>query len=351
MSRVGGKKNMAETRANYRVGTLYSLVTIALLAVQHPLSLLAAEKFSVVNFVFATQVILLFSIPLLLRTSKARRDFRSLVTSAANWKYFFVLLVIGLLGHVLYFTALSKGHPVTLAAVLNLSPFWAAMVALVISKKAVPTSYATFFSCLALAFVGAMMIALSQSKDLSFSLNALGSMSPYWAFAIPVPICFALSGTLIGKWFVDFDEMACIAVTFVTSSAVLIPITALVSFYRSDLGVFREAGLELTLLTIGTVLGASVGLVVYQASLSVTDNDNGFVSMFFLLGPVVTSLLSLAMSPWIPALKFEAGPLFLGGMVVVAAPIFVFSWRARNSDRAAPSKRESREEEPALASS
>jgi len=340
---------MAKAGANYRVGTLYSLVTIALLAVQHPLSLLAAEKFSVVNFVFATQVILLFSVPLLLRTSKARRDFRSLITSAAYLKYFFVLLVIGLVGHVLYFIALSKGHPVTLAAVLNLSPFWAAMVALVISKKAVPTSYATFFSCLALAFVGAMMIAFSQSKDLSFS--SLGSLSPYWAFAIPVPICFALSGTLIGKWFVDFDEMACIAVTFVTSSAVLIPITALVSFYRSDLGVFRDAGLELTLLTIGTVLGASVGLVVYQASLSVTDNDNGFVSMFFLLGPVLTSLLSLVLSPWIPELKFEAGPLFLAGMALVAAPIFVFSWRARNSDRKATSKRESREEEPALARS
>jgi uncharacterized DUF497 family protein/drug/metabolite transporter (DMT)-like permease len=342
---------MADRGPNYRVGTLYSLVTIALLAVQHPLSLLAAKKFSVINFVFATQVILLFSVPLLLRTSKARRDFRSLITSASNLEYFFVLLVIGLLGHVLYFIALSKGHPVTLAAVLNLSPFWAAMVALVISKKAIPTAYATFFSCLALAFVGAMMIAFSQSKDLSFSWEALGSLSPYWAFAIPVPICFALSGTLIGKWFVDFDEMACIAVTFVTSSAILIPITALVSFYRSDLAVFREAGLELTLLTIGTVLGASVGLVVYQASLSVTDNDNGFVSMFFLLGPVVTSLSSLAMSPWIPELKFEAGPLFLSGMVVVAAPIFVFSWRARNSDRGATTKRESREEEPALASS
>src|ERR1700678_3962747 len=93
------------------------------------------------------------------------RHVNGCITSASYLKYFFVLLLIGLLGHVLYFIALSKGHPVTLAAVLNLSPFWAAMVALVISKKAVPTSYATFFGCLALAFVGAMMIALSQSKD------------------------------------------------------------------------------------------------------------------------------------------------------------------------------------------
>ena len=322
---------MTQVVANYKMGTMYALVTVALLATQSPLSQPAAERLSVINFVLATQVILVCSVPLLLRTEKARGDFVTLLSSRANFRYFFVLLVIGLVSHVLYFIALSKAHPITIAAVLNLSPFWGAIVALVIAKKVISTSYVFFFSCLAVAFIGAMLIAFSQMKDLSISADKLASLSPYWLFAVPVPILFALSGTLIGKWFADFDEMACIAVTFVTASAVLIPIAAAVSYSRSDLGVFFDAKSALLLLAVGTVLGASVGLVVYQLALAVTDKDNGFVSMFFLLGPALTALLSLAMSLWLPKLKFTVDALFWGGLFLVTVPIFLFSWRARRN--------------------
>ncbi len=320
---------MANNAKNYKLGTIYALATIALLSAQNPFSSPAAQRLSVVNFVLATQVILLLSAPLLLRTAVARRDFRTLVTSASNLKYIAVLLLLGLANHVIYFLAMSKAHPVTIAAVLNLSPFWAALVAFQIAKKVIPTSYTVFFACLAVAFMGAMLIAVSQTKGESFLLESLGGMSPYWLFAVPVPLLFALSGTLIAKWFADYDEMACIAVTFVSAALVLIPITAGVSYLRSDLGVFLEATPPLLLLAVGTFLGASVGLVVYQMSLSATDNDNGFVSMFFLLGPGITALMSLAMSPWLPELKFSAGPLFFVGLVLVAISIFLFSWQAR----------------------
>jgi drug/metabolite transporter (DMT)-like permease len=322
---------MAQSNKRYRLGTFYALLTIILLSAQNPFSLPAAQRLSVVNFVLATQIILLCSLPLLLRTADSRRDFLALITSAQNLKYMGVLLIVGLSNHVLYFLALSKADPITIAAVLNLSPFWAALVAFLIARKAIPTNYAVFFGCLTMAFIGALLIAVSQTKAVSLSLSSLRGLSPYWLFAVPVPIFFALSGSLIAKWFADYDEMACIAVTFVTASAVLIPITATVSYLRSDLDVFLDPASGLLLLAIGTILGAAVGLVVYQMALSVTDNDNGFVTMFFLLGPGLTALMSLAMSPWLPQLKFSMTPVFLAGLGLVAAPIFLFSWRARTN--------------------
>ena len=269
-------------------------------------------------------MIILLSVPILLRTAAARRDFLKLIMSASNYKYFLVLFLIGLANHVLYFVALSKARPITISAVMNLSPFWAALIALVIARKIIPTTYAVFFGCLAVAFGGAMLIAFSQMSDAS----GLGG-SFYWLFAVPVPILFALSGTLIAKWFADYDEMACIAVTFVTASVVLIPITASASYLRADLPVLLDSTSDLLLLSVGTVLGSAVGLVIYQTSLSVTGNDNGFVSMFFLLGPGLTALLSLAMSPWLPQLKFPVGPVFFVGLATVAAAMLVFSWQAR----------------------
>jgi drug/metabolite transporter (DMT)-like permease len=322
---------MANSEKRYRLGTAYSLITIVLLSAQNPLSLTAAQQLSVVNFVLATQLILLCSLPLLLRTGDARRDFRLLMTSAKNLKYMGILLAVGLANHVLYFLALSKADPITIADVLNLSPFWAALVALLVAKKAIPTNAAIFFGCLALAFVGAMLIAISQTKGGSLSLDGLRGLSPYWLYAVPVPILFALSGTLIAKWFADYDEMACIAVTFVTASMVLIPVTAIISYLRSDLGVFFDPAAGLPLLALGTVLGAAVGLVIYQMALSATGNDNGFVTMFFLLGPGLTALLSLSLSPWLPQLKFSVTPVFFIGLGIVAVPIFLFSWQARRS--------------------
>ena len=74
--------------------------------------------------------------------------------------------------------------------------------------------------------------------------------------------------------------------------------------------------------------GDRVGRGLYQRALTITDNNNGFVSVFFLLIPAFTCLLSLGMSPWIKELKFPVGPLFFLGLGLVAAPILVFLWQS-----------------------
>ena len=78
-------------------------------------------------------------------------------------------------------------------------------------------------------------------------------------------------------------------------------------------------------------LGAAVGFVIYQMALSATGNDNGVVTMFFLLGPGLTALLWLSLSPWLSQLKFSVTPVFFIGLGIVALPIFLFSWQARRS--------------------
>jgi hypothetical protein len=85
----------------------------------------------------------------------------------------------------------------------------------------------------------------------------------------------------------------------------------------------------IALLAAGTILATGFGRVLYQKSLTVSDNNNGFVSIFFLLTPAFTCLLSLGMSRWISELKFAVGPLFFLGLALIAAPILVFLWQSR----------------------
>ena len=150
-----------------------------------------------------------------------------------------MLLLIGLIGIVLYAFGLGRGHPIVISAVLNLDPFWAAIIAYLIAGKKIPTSLWTFTLCLAVA--------------------------------------------------------------------------------------------------AGTILATGFGRVLYQKALTVTDNNNGFVSIFFLLIPAFTCLLSLWMSRWISELKFTVGPLFFLGLGLIAAPILVFLWQSQkgSSDRSA----------------
>ena len=74
----------------------------------------------------------------------------------------------------------------------------------------------------------------------------------------------------------------------------------------------------------GTIIAASVGRVLYQIALSVTGNDNGFVTMFFLLIPALTALISLALSWWIADLHFAVSWMFYVGLVVVSASLLFF---------------------------
>jgi hypothetical protein len=129
-------------------------------------------------------------------------------------------------GLLLYNFGLSNAHPIIISAILNLSPFWAALVALVLAGVPIPISRATFFGCFAGAFIGAMAVAWSQLGDAGMS--TIGQVADSflhgsWVYAIPVPLCSALGGTLVGKWFGSYDESAAIAANFLAANVILIP--------------------------------------------------------------------------------------------------------------------------------
>jgi hypothetical protein len=152
-----------------------------------------------------------------------------------------------------------------------------------------------------------------------------------WIYALPMPIFFALSGTLVGRWFRGLEESGVMAANFVVSAIILIPFTIAVAFPEDN---FRFQGPSLTavlMLLVGTLASSAAGRVFYQVALTTTDNDNGYVTMFFLVIPVVSSVISIFLSQWISDLRVVEGPMFLLGLVLVTAPLLVFSmktWRS-----------------------
>jgi len=320
---------MRRHEINYSLGSLYSLATAFLLAIQEPFSFLAARRLTTMQFVCITQIALLMSMPILLARSASRRDFLDLLSDRSHLGKLAVIFAIGLSGLLLYNLGLSTAHPIVISAILNLSPFWAAMVARVLSNKPFPISTAIFFGCLAGGFIGAIAIPWSQmtAADMpSWTELASSAIHGGWIYAIPIPIFSALGGTLIGKWFSKYDESAAIAANFLFSTAALIPVTAVILYLRAELPSAEPGAIALMIL--GTIVAASIGRVLYQISLTVTDNDNGFVTMFFLLVPALTSLISLALSSWISGLHFSVGPLFFFGLALNGGSLLLFSWES-----------------------
>jgi drug/metabolite transporter (DMT)-like permease len=324
---------IASDSANYRLGSVYSLITALLLATQEPFSALAARRLSSPYFICFTQFALLLSVPMLILSPDSRRDFIALASNVGNLAKLGVLFAVGVCGLFLYNVGLSSSHPIITAAILDLSPFWATLVAIVVSRKSIPVSPVVFFGCFGVAFIGAMIVAWSQIASpnglvLKEFLHALSHSK--WAYAIPIPIFFALSGTLVGHWFRHFDEAATIAASFVVSAVILIPATLLIATVHPDNAVHDASLTSVLLLMIGTLAAASAGRVFYQVALSATHNDNGFVTMFFLLVPALSSLITIPLSWWITDLKFYAGPMFLVGLVLITLPLIFFlraSWR------------------------
>jgi drug/metabolite transporter (DMT)-like permease len=327
---------ISSRRANYRLGSLYSLVTAVLVATQEPFSALAARRLSSSYFVFLTQFALLLSVPLLTLPRSSRQDFIALLSNAQNLGKLAILFIAGLCGLLLYYVGLSSAHPIITAAVFNLSPFWAALVALVVSRKAIPTTPAVFFGCFAVAFTGAMTVAWSQLDNANGRLvsDIIASMlHSRWAYAIPIPIFYALSGTLVGKWFSEYDESAAIAANFVVSSFILIPAILLMSPFRGAFSVDEHTLPAILLLLLGTLAAAAAGRVFYQVALTTTDNDNGFVTMFFLLIPALSAIITVPLSWWITDLRFALDPVFYLGLAMITIPLLFFLWKSwQNSE-------------------
>jgi drug/metabolite transporter (DMT)-like permease len=321
-------------RTNYRLGGLYSLLTAVLLATQEPFSALAARRLSTPYFICLTQFALLMSVPLLTLSAASRRDFIALLSDFRNLGKFAVLLIAGVCGLLLYNVGLSSAHPIITAAILDLSPFWAALIALIVTRKAIPVSPVVFFGCFSVAFCGATIVALSQIDNANGTLlkDIVESiLHSRWAYAIPLPIFFALSGTLVGKWFSEFDESATIAANFLVSGAILIPITIFMAHRHPAPAVDSETLSAILLLLFGTLAAAAAGRVFYQVSLTMTNNDNGFVTMFFLLVPALSALITIPLSWWIVDLQFNIGPMFFLGLSLITLPLLLFLVRAWQS--------------------
>ena len=290
------------------------------------------------DFIGFTQCALLFSVPLLIARGDSRRDFAAILLDVRNVPKLAAVFLVGVSGLALFDIGLSSAHPIIAAAILNLTPFWAALVAFVVSKRSVSVSRALFFGCFLVAFCGAMMIAWSQiNADNKILANAVieNAIHSRWIYALPAPIFFALSGTLVFKWFSKFDKSAAIAANFTVSSLILIPVAVATSKFGAQLS--EQSALPILLLLFGTLASSAAGRVFYQIALTATQNDNGYVTMFFLLTPVLTPLIAVPLSRWIPDLQFLAGPLFFVGMALVTAPLFLFSliaWRGAQAPRA-----------------
>jgi hypothetical protein len=83
-----------------------------------------------------------------------------------------------------------------------------------------------------------------------------------WLYAIPVPICSALGGTLVCKWFAKYDESAATAANFFVSALFLVPLLGFTLYWRSGL-CFGEV-FPVILMMAGTIVAASLGRVLYQ---------------------------------------------------------------------------------------
>jgi hypothetical protein len=324
----------ATVTKNYRLGALYAVSTAFLYSTQEPLSFLAARKLGWEQFVLVTQVSLLLSIPLLSFKPSSRRDFLAILANPRMYGKLAVIFALGMTGLLLYKFGLAGAHPIIIAAIFNLSPFWAAMVARLVTRVSIPVAPSTFFGCLVAAFLGAMAVAWSQLGANPDHGDLLADfLKGSWVFALPIPILSALNGTLIGKWFADYEESASIAVNFLVPAAVLIPFT---SFALSQSGGFAVAEWPaILLMMLGTIVAGSVGRVLYQVALTATGNDNGYVTMFFLLVPALTGVVSAALSLGIPALKFYVNPFYFVGLTLIAAALALFAFQSWRQDRPA----------------
>ena len=316
-------------------GAIFALLTACLLAAQDPLSASGAKSLNLVQFILVTQVTLLVAAPFLLMGGNSRRDFWKIYASPVGRRRLAALVLVGLAGLALYNMGLRNAHPVIISAILNLSPFWAALVARKVAGVPIAVSTSIFVGCLLLSFAGAMTVAYSQiAGDGPQGLAGVKDMlsKGSWYFAIPVPIFTALSGTLIGLWFKDYTDQASIAAAIVAPAVVLIP-ACLAYLTLSGAGLSIDPKTA-ALLAAGTICAGVVGRVFYQFALSRTDNDNGFVTMFFLLAPGLAGLYSWALSHWLTALKFNLNGLYFTGLAITAGAMLYFVAKSRAAENA-----------------
>ncbi|HZZ60268.1 MAG TPA: hypothetical protein VFE63_03720 [Roseiarcus sp.] len=266
--------------------------------------------------------------PVLVMRPDRLRAFAAILLDVRYWPKLAIVFCVGVIGLTLYEIGLSSAHPIITAAILNLTPFWAALVAFLVTKRSISAPPILFFGSFLAAFCGAMAIAWSQiDVERNVLLHDVLEIALHsrWIYAVPTPIFFALSGTLVFKWFSEFDEQAAIAANFVVSSLVLIPVAVVMSGFGRQSHLTEQSTVAILLLLAGTLANAAAGRVLYQKALTATQNDNGYVTMFFLLMPAISAVISFPLSRWIADLRFISGPGFFFGMALVTIPLLLMS--------------------------
>jgi drug/metabolite transporter (DMT)-like permease len=136
--------------------------------------------------------------------------------------------------------------------------------------------------------------------------------------------------TLVYRWFFEFDETATIAVNFAGSSLVLIPLAAFTTGFGLALHAPEPPTVAVLLLLLGTLAGSAAGRVCYQMALTATEDDNGYVTVLFLLIRALSSLISFMLSWWILGLQFVPSAMFFIGLALVTISLLMLrlaSWR------------------------
>ena len=88
-------------------------------------------------------------------------------------------------GLLLFKLGLSNAHPIIISAIINLQPFFAALVALLVARVPIPVSPPIFFGCLVSAFLGAMAVAWSQVGEANRpELSQLAAKRDAWHLAL-----------------------------------------------------------------------------------------------------------------------------------------------------------------------
>ena len=81
-----------------------------------------------------------------------------------------------------------------------------------------------------------------------------------WVYAIPIPLCSALGGTLVGKWFARYEDSAAVAANFFAANLILIPTTVILLYRQSEL-LFGGNPIAIILMIAGTIIASSIGRV------------------------------------------------------------------------------------------
>ena len=261
------------------------------------------------------------------------RHFVSRRITPTHWPKFLALLAIGLGGLALYDVGLSSAHPIITAAVLNMSPFWAALVAQSSVRQNARrsrhiSSSASFF----VAFLAAMVVAWSQIDTDSSARSAASDrqrsaqsldLRPADAhlFRVERQACSTV-------WFSRYDEGAAIAANFLVSSIVLIPAAVWLAHGRGPPALKRGHGAGDTALVHrhACLFGGRPRLL--SAGVERHPQRQWLRDHVLPLIPALSALVSWPLSRWIVTLRFAPSPLFFGGIALVIAPLLLFAFAA-----------------------